>query len=84
MKVKDLTGSLGGVKVKTPTGVVGYWRSQWGYTDGKAGVWLSDGKSSNVYPVFLDKLTDALEWDVTEEEPNCAVRRDTKDIDLCK
>ncbi len=73
MKIKELKGdiNLGGLKVKTPNGVIGYWKSQWGYKEGKAGVWLSDGKSDRIYPQFLDKLEDALEWEITEEEVNC-------------
>lgn len=75
MKIKDLpkTMSLGGIKVKTPKGVVGYWKSQWGYSGGGAGVWLSDGTSSRIYPQFVDKLSDVLEWEIAEEneEVNC-------------
>lgn len=43
MQIKDLEKgkSLGGVKVKTPKGVVGYWKSQW-----QTGVWLEDGNSN--------------------------------------
>jgi basic membrane lipoprotein Med (substrate-binding protein (PBP1-ABC) superfamily) len=85
MKIKDLetTNSLEGIKVKTPKGVVGYWKSQWGYVDGKAGVWLSDGKSSQIYPQFMDELIDALEWEITEEEVNCDKLIGFEFIDNC-
>jgi len=69
MKVKDShRRDLLGLKVKTPDGKVGYWKSQWGYSEGKAGVWLSDGKSDIIYPQFLDKLSEALEWEVADDE----------------
>lgn len=72
-KLKDLPkdSSLNMLKVKTSTGVIGYWKSQWGYPDGKAGVWLSNGESDRIYPQFLDSLEDALEWEVTDEPVNC-------------
>lgn len=70
MKIKDLdlTKSLERVKVKTPNGVVGYWKSQW-----QAGVWLSNGKTSQIYPQFVNNLQEALEWDIAddEDEVNC-------------
>lgn len=86
MKVKDLpkNQSLTGILVKTPKGVIGYWKSQWGYENGKAGVWLSDGKSSRIYPQFLNKLKEALEWEVTDEKPNCHLKTGMKNIDLTK
>jgi len=86
MKIKDLKDiSLSGIKVKTPTGVVGYWKSQWGYAEGKAGVWLSDGKTSVVYPQFLDKLSDALEWECyVNDDVNCHELQDLKYIELYK
>jgi hypothetical protein len=79
MKVKDLpsTQSLGGVKVKTDKGIIGYWSSQWRYPNGGAGVWLQDGKSTRIYPQLLDKLEEALEWDIAEEDEivNCDTER---------
>jgi hypothetical protein len=68
MKLKDLPKgtNLEGLKVKTTNGVVGYWKSQW-----IKGVWLSDGKTSRIYPQFVDDLKDCLEWEVTDEEVNC-------------
>jgi hypothetical protein len=57
--------SLEGVKVKTPCGKVGFWKSNW-----NAGVWLSNGKDSRRYPIFVNKISDALSWEITEEEVN--------------
>ena len=62
MKVKDFSGNLSGVKVKTSSGVVGFWKSQW-----HKGVWLSDGKTSKVYPQFINGLSECLEWDIVGE-----------------
>jgi len=70
-KIKDLPEStdLGGIKFHDPkTGTMGYWNSQWGYEDGKAGVWYNkDKKSTRVFPLFLDRLQEALEFEVIEE-----------------
>ena len=70
MKIKDLPKdiNLGGVKFKHPeTGEVCIWASQWGYSDGKAGVWYkSDEKSTRVFPLFLNKLEEALEFEVVD------------------
>lgn len=67
-KIKDLPPgiSLGGIKFRDPkTKTVGYWESQWGYPDGKAGIWYrTDRKSTQVYPLFLDNLKEALEFEV--------------------
>jgi len=76
MKIKDLKGDLNGIKVKTPTGVVGLWKSQWA-----KGVWLSNGKSSQVYPQFVDELKDCLEWEITKDDVNCHKLTDMKFID---
>jgi hypothetical protein len=67
MKIKDLlpNTSLSSVKVKTPEGKIGYWKSQW-----NKGVWLSDGKTNRIYPQFVEQLKDCLEWDVTKEDVN--------------
>ena len=67
MKIKDLEGNqtLGGKKVKTPDGTVGYWRSQW-----DKGVWLSDGETDRIYPQFVDDLVECLEWEITDEPVN--------------
>jgi len=79
MKIKDLDSktSLNGLKVKTPEGVVGYWKSQWGTLAGKAGVWLTETPNNpQVYPQFLDKLSEAGEWEVATEKDkvNCHKR----------
>jgi hypothetical protein len=85
-KIKDLPKNtdLKNLKVKTPTGVVGYLKSQWGYPVGKAGVWLSNGRDTQIFPQFLDALTDVLEWEVTEDEVNCDKLCDLEHIDLYK
>ena len=79
MKIKDLSPetNLGGLKVKTPKGVVGYWKSQW-----QAGVWLTNGESDQIYPQFVNQLTDCKEWELTDESVNCHIRTELEDIDL--
>jgi len=79
MKLKDLKNKpLSGVKVKTPKGVIGYWKSQW-----EKGVWLTQKPTSTkVYPQFVDDLRDCLEWEVTEEDSNCHKLFDLKSIDM--
>jgi hypothetical protein len=68
MKIKDLPKdtSLKDVKVRTTTGVVGYWQGQW-----KKGVWLADELTNprrKINPVFVEDLKEVLEWEVLEEE----------------
>ena len=66
-KIKDLPPgiSLGGVHFRAPDGTEGYWESQWGYPGGEAGIWYrKDRKSTQVYPLFLDDLKEALEFEV--------------------
>ena len=67
-KIKDLPSniSLSGVKFRDPkTGTTGYWYSQWGYRGGKAGIWWKqDMKSGAIFPLFLDDLKEALEFEV--------------------
>ena len=77
-KIRDLPPgtSLGGKKVKTPKGVVGYWKSQW-----QAGVWLTNGESTQIYPQFVNKLEDCKEWVITDEPVNCHYKTDLEDID---
>jgi hypothetical protein len=69
-RIKDLppNQSLGGVRFRHPqTGAICIWLSQWGYKDGKAGVWYkTDDKSSQVYPLPLDKLEEALDFEVVQ------------------
>lgn len=81
MKIKDLAPgtTLSGKKVKTPKGVVGEWFSQW-----EKGVWLMDGKSTRIYPQFVDTIKDCLEWEITEDKINCHVRTDFHSIDNTK
>lgn len=64
MKIKDLSPQtiLTGIKVKTPSGRVGYWASQW-----QKGVWLSKTKNigkGKVEPVFVKNIKEVLEWEV--------------------
>ena len=71
MKIKDLPNetNLDGVKFFDPkTKTTGYWCSQWGYADGKAGIFYKkDMQSTQVFPLFLDNLKDALEFTVLEK-----------------
>jgi hypothetical protein len=70
MKIKDLPQdtNLRGVKFRDPkTKTTGYWYSQWGYDDGKAGVWWKrDMASGQIFPLFLDNLREALEFEVIQ------------------
>lgn len=69
MKIKELSPStnLGGIRVRTPDGKIGYWTSQW-----PKGIWLSNDPLGNgrIFPVFVENLEEALEWEITDEEPN--------------
>ncbi len=64
MKLKDLPKNqpLGGVRFRHPDGDIYFWHSQW-----QKGVW---GKKSltdeQVFPLHVDNLSDALEWEVAE------------------
>jgi hypothetical protein len=64
-RIKDLPSdtNLGNIKVKTPDGVIGYWKSQW-----QKGVWLQvEGeKEGKVTPVFVKDLKETLEWEIIE------------------
>ena len=78
MKVKDLDPetNLQDIQVRVPEGHedtypfedrIGYWRGQWGYSDGKAGVWLKRSLDEDrIYPVCIDNLKETLEWEVIE------------------
>jgi hypothetical protein len=69
MKIKDLPKDtdLRGVKFYDPkTKITGFWFSQW-----VKGIWWKlDMKSTQVFPLCLDDLTEALEFDVIEEGEN--------------
>lgn len=68
MKIKDLDSkmSLEGVKIKTPSGEIGYWVSQW-----QRGVWIRKKLgNSQVNPIFVEDLKEVLEWEVLEESIN--------------
>ena len=69
-RLKDIKGTLNGTKVKTPNGVIGYWKGQW-----QKGVWLTDGTSERIYPQFVNSLKDCFEWEVAkdDEKVNCHV-----------
>jgi len=71
-KIKDLPPniSLRGVKFRDPkTKTTGYWYSQWGYENGKAGVWYKpDMSKGQIFPLFLDDLKEALEFEVVEPQ----------------
>ena len=75
--IKDLPKgtNLGGIKVKTPNEVVGLWKGQWA-----KGVWLSDGKTGQMYPQFVDNLIECKDWEVTEEKINCHIKKNYKQI----
>lgn len=65
MKIKDLppNTNLGGLKVKTTNGTVGYWKSQW-----DKGVWLTETLSaSRIYPIFVESLEECREWEVLKD-----------------
>lgn len=70
MKIKDLdpNKSLEGVRFKHPqTGKTCIWQSQWGYPEGKAGIWYKTEKSpTQIFPLGLDKLEEALEFEVID------------------
>ena len=67
-KIKDLPQGTGlrGVKFHDPkTGTTGFWYSQWGYEGGKAGIWWKkDMRSDTMFPLFLDNLKEAHEFEV--------------------
>jgi len=71
-KIKDLPPgtSLVGVAFGHPqTGETCYWRSQWGSEHGEAGVWYNKNRESDqIFPLFLDKLIDALELELVAED----------------
>ena len=64
MKIKDLPkdSSLAGVKFKAPNGIIGIWCSQW-----QKGIWYKkDIHDTQVFPLLVDSLEEALEFDVLE------------------
>jgi hypothetical protein len=66
MKIKDLPPgtSMGGLKVKTSDGRIGYWTSQW-----NRGIWLKNNlEDKQVHPVFVDSLEEVLEWEVVNDK----------------
>lgn len=71
--IKDLPKgtNLNGIRVKTPNGVIGLWKSQW-----NKGVWLTTGEGGRIYPQFVDNLKDCSNWEVTEESINCDKKTD--------
>lgn len=69
-RIKDLPKdqSLGGVKFFLPgTKQAVYWCSQWGYPNGKAGVWYKTNMNSErVFPLGLNNLEEALEFELAD------------------
>lgn len=69
-RIKDLPPkqSLRGVKFFLPgTKQAVYWYSQWGYPEGKAGVWYkTDMNSERMFPLGLDKLEEAFEFKLAD------------------
>jgi hypothetical protein len=65
MKIKDLPKDkpLGGVVFLHPeTGERCIWASQW-----QKGVWFKkDAESDHVFPISVEKLEDALDFEVTQ------------------
>jgi hypothetical protein len=74
MKIKDLPDNtnLGGIKFHDPkTDTTGYWYSQWDYNEGGAGVFYKEHmESTRIFPLCLNSLKEALEFDVIEENKN--------------
>lgn len=76
MKIKDLPKgtNMGGVKIKIPKGhekripfKEGYWKSQWGYKDGKAGVFVTKNiGDTRIYPICINSLSECLEWEIVK------------------
>lgn len=73
MKIKDLpkNTNLRNIKLKIPENhpecplKEGYWFSQWGYSEGKAGIWVKESINTNqVYPIFLNTLKESLEFEI--------------------
>lgn len=60
MKIKDLppNTNLGDVIVKSPSGEIGRWKSQW-----DKGVWLR-GHSTRIHPIFVENLSECMEWEI--------------------
>lgn len=65
MKIKDLPSdnSISNVRFIYPAdGKKYYWHSQW-----QKGVWgKRDLKGSQMFPLFVEDLKEALEWEVTK------------------
>ena len=73
MKIKDLPKNINlrNIKFKIPKNhpecplKEGYLHGQWGYPNGKAGIWVGKTtKSGQIYPIFLDKLEEATEFEI--------------------
>jgi len=67
MKIKDLPqqSSLDGVRFRYPgDGQLYYWASQW-----QKGVWgRKNPKDTQLFPLFCEDLTEALEWELANNE----------------
>jgi len=71
MKIADLDSKscLRNLAFKHPeTGETCYWVSQWNRGDGGAGVWYKkDKESSQIFPLGLKNLLEALDFEVVQE-----------------
>ena len=66
MKIKDLPegSTLNNVRFIYPgDGQAYYWTSQW-----QKGIWgKKDLSSGQIFPLFVENIRDALEWEVADE-----------------
>lgn len=66
MKIKDLpeNSTLNNVRFIYPgDGQAYYWTSQW-----QKGIWgKKDLNSGQIFPLFVENIRDALEWEIADE-----------------
>ena len=66
MKIKDLpeNSTLNNVRFIYPgDGKAYYWTSQW-----QKGIWgKKDSNSGQIFPLFVENIRDALEWEIADE-----------------
>lgn len=66
MKIKDLpeNSTLNNIRFIYPSdGQAYYWTSQW-----QKGIWgKKDLSSGQIFPLFVENIRDALEWEITDE-----------------
>ena len=67
MKIKDLPSNVSLAKLRfiyPGDGKAYYWASQWG-----KGVWgKKDINSGQIWPLFVENIKEALEWEIAELE----------------